>query len=115
MPTTDPEPRRNETKPHQHIYVIALRAPIREENLMACSPTLESVKSHPSFIQMTKTNSEGVYEFNLPTGIDVTIVAWINNKPYLNSYNGMGSWSFIKVPDSGYITFDIYDSIDAVC
>ncbi len=62
---------------------------------------------------MTPTNSEGKYQFDLPHGLKVTIVAWIKNKPYLNLYEHTGSWASITVPNSDYITFDIKDSMDA--
>lgn len=114
MPVCGSQDRKHSTYPHQNVSVIALRAPIFKEELQPHSSSLQSIESHPKFIKITQTNSEGEYQFDLPVDLEVTIVAWINNKPYLNLYKGQGEWAFIKVPHSGYITFDIEDTMDAV-
>jgi hypothetical protein len=107
MPLIGHGHRNNSTNPHQNVFVIALCAPISEEELKSHSSSFESIESHPKFIKMTQTRSEGTYQFDLPVGLKVTIVAWIKNKPYLNLYNISGAWSSIQVPESGYITFNI--------
>ncbi|CAF1590917.1 unnamed protein product [Rotaria sp. Silwood1] len=57
-----PPPGTNSTTPYQNVFVIALCAPIFEEELKSNSSSFKSIQSHPKFIKMTQTNSEGKYQ-----------------------------------------------------
>ncbi|CAF1167284.1 unnamed protein product [Adineta steineri] len=108
---------RNSTKPHKNIFVIALKAPVPENEFNNNSTTLESIQHHSKFIKMTETKSMGEYTLDLPPGLKVTIVIWLNNALYLNLYEFVHiqiEWHSLTVPQSDYSTFNIKDTKDAV-
>jgi inhibitor of cysteine peptidase len=67
---------------------------------------------HPSLVTTVKSDKDGVYRVSLPPGV-YTVVAEINGKLYLNSFDGDGNWGSIKVEADAWTTFDIKDTSEA--
>ena len=115
MPRMDGSSPHLSSHPYQNAPVIALRAPIAAQELRSDSCSLQSIESHPNFIKMTRTDSEGNYHLDLPPGLEVTILAWIKNELFPQSYDRERPYRSIKVPNVGYAAFDIKDKRHVTC
>eukprot|EP01120_Amphizonella_sp_Union-15-10_P002847 TRINITY_DN13136_c0_g1_i1.p1 TRINITY_DN13136_c0_g1~~TRINITY_DN13136_c0_g1_i1.p1 ORF type:complete len:125 (-),score=18.17 TRINITY_DN13136_c0_g1_i1:58-432(-) len=93
--------------PHASIPVVAL-APLL--NSQTCgTKTLADFKTSPEFVCSTVTDANGVYKLTLSPG-EYTVIAMIDGKPYLNSYNDGWIWTTVVVPENSFVEWNIDDT-----
>ena len=67
---------------------------------------------HPDLVKIVHSDKDGRYNLVLPPG-EYTVVAEINGKLYLNSFDGQGFWSSIQVKTDQWTRWHIRDTSEA--